>query len=88
VAQIQAGDPGKERASQIMAGPSKKGPNSVAAGVDEQARLQRIKTLWEELARLNENSAKYNALVREIRKEADAFRQLIDARGPKDQPKD
>jgi hypothetical protein len=71
-----------------MAGPSKKGPNSPAAGVDEQARLARIKTLWVELARLNENSARYNALVREIRKEADAFRQLIDARTPKDQPKD
>ena len=71
-----------------MAGPSKKGPNSVATGVDEQARLARIKTLWVELARLNENSAKYNALVREIRKEADAFRQLINARAPKDQPKD
>ena len=71
-----------------MAGPSKKGPNSLAAGVDEQARLQRIKTLWEELARLNENSAKYNALVRQIRKEADAFRQLVEGRTPKDQPKD
>ena len=71
-----------------MAGPSKKGPNSLAAGVDERVRLQRIKTLWEQLARLNENSAKYNALVRQIRKEADAFRQLVEARTPKGQPKD
>jgi len=71
-----------------MAGPSKKSPDSVANGVDEQTRLDRIKTLWEQLARLNENSTKYNALVREIRKEADAFRKLVEARTPKDQPKD
>jgi parvulin-like peptidyl-prolyl isomerase len=71
-----------------MAASSKKSPDSVATGVDEQARLERIKTLWEQLARLNENSAKYNALIREIRKEADAFRKLVEARSPKDQPKD
>jgi parvulin-like peptidyl-prolyl isomerase len=71
-----------------MAAPSKKSPDSIADGVDEQARLERIKTLWEQLARLNENSAKYNALIREIRKEADAFRKLVEARSPKDQPKD
>jgi hypothetical protein len=71
-----------------MAGPSKKLPDSIVTGVDEQARLERIKTLWEQLARLNENSTKYNALVREIRKEADAFRKLVEARRPKDQPKD
>lgn len=71
-----------------MAAPSKKSPDSIAKGVDEQARLERIKTLWEQLARLNENSAKYNALIREIRKEADAFRKLVEARSPKDQPKD
>jgi uncharacterized coiled-coil DUF342 family protein len=71
-----------------MALPSKKEPTSVAARVDEQAILERIKTLWEQLARLNENSAKYSALVREIRKEADAFRQLVEGHAPKDQPKD
>jgi hypothetical protein len=71
-----------------MAAPSKKSPDSAVKGIDEQARLERIKTLWEQLARLNENSAKYNALVREIRKEADAFRKLVEARSPKDQPKD
>jgi len=71
-----------------MALPSKKEPTSVAGRVDEQAHLERIKTLWEQLARLNENSAKYTALVREIRKEADAFRQLVEDRAPKDQPKD
>ena len=71
-----------------MVGPSKKSVDSVANEVDEQTRLDRIKTLWEQLARLNENSAKYNALVREIRKEADAFRKLVEARTTKDQPKD
>jgi len=71
-----------------MVGPSKKSADSVANEVDEQTRLDRIKTLWEQLARLNENSAKYNALVREIRKEADAFRKLVEARTTKDQPKD
>ena len=71
-----------------MAGRSKKSPDFIAKGVDEQTRLERIKTLWEQLARLNENSAKYNALVREIRKEADAFRKLVDARAAKDQPDD
>jgi hypothetical protein len=67
-----------------MAGLSRKSTDSIAKGVAEQARLERIRTLWEELARLNENSAKYNALVREIRKEADAFRKLVEARTPKD----
>ena len=71
-----------------MAAPSKKLPDSIAKGVDETTRLEHIKMLWEQLARLDENSGKYNALVREIRKEADAFRKLVEGRPPTDEPKD
>jgi hypothetical protein len=71
-----------------MAAPLKKSTDSIAKGVDEEARLERIRTLWEQLARINENSTRYEALIREIRKEADAFRMLVEARTPKDQPED
>jgi hypothetical protein len=53
---------------------------STRAEVDEaDARLVAIKSLWEQLARLRANSKNYEDLVREIRKEADAFRKFVDA---------
>jgi len=70
--------------SQIMPGPSKNAALSAVKGVDEQARLAHIQTLWEQLARLRENSIEYKAMIRQIRKEADAFRKLVESRPPTD----
>ena len=67
-----------------MPAPSKKAAPSAVKGVDERARLAHIQTLWEQLARLRENSAEYKAMVRQIRKEADAFRKLVEARTPQE----
>jgi predicted nucleic acid-binding Zn-ribbon protein len=67
-----------------MLGPSKKAAVSAAKGVDERERLAHIQTLWEQLARLRENSTEYEAMVRQIRKEADAFRKLVESRTTRD----
>ena len=67
-----------------MPGTSKKAAPSTVKGVNERARLAHIQTLWEELARLRENSTKYEAMVRQIRKEADAFRSLVESGTSKD----
>jgi hypothetical protein len=48
--------------------------------VDEEARLDQIRSLWVQLARADEKSKEYRAVVRQIRKEADAFRKLVEAR--------
>ena len=74
--------------SQIMPGPLKKAALSAVKGVDERARLAHIQTLWEQLARLRENSLEYNAMVRQIRKEADAFRKLVESQTPEDKGKE
>ena len=47
---------------------------------DEEARLDQIRSLWVQLARANEKSKEYRALVRQIRRQADAFRKLVEAR--------
>ena len=67
-----------------MPGPPKKAALSAVKGVDERARLARIQTLWEQLARLRESSIEYKAMVRQIRKEADQFRRLVESRTPRD----
>ena len=73
--------------SQTMSGHSKNAPSTVK-GVDERARLAHIRTLWEQLARLRENSIEYKAMVRQIRKEADAFSRAVESRTPKDKRKE
>jgi hypothetical protein len=50
-------------------------PNS---NLEEEARLNQIRRLWSQLARLRANSAEHRDLVRRIRKEADEFRKLAD----------
>jgi hypothetical protein len=45
---------------------------------DEATRLNQIRRLWSQLARLRSNSAEHQNLVREIRRETDAFRKLTD----------
>jgi hypothetical protein len=70
-----------------MPGPSPKAALSASKGVDERARLAHIQTLWEQLARLRENSIEYKALVRQIRKEADAFRRLAESRASNENEK-
>jgi len=69
-----------------MSAPLKKSSIATVKGVDEQERLARIQTLWEQLAKLRENSAEYKAMVRQIRKEADGFQQLVESR-PKETEK-
>jgi hypothetical protein len=71
-----------------MPGPAKNGTQSTVKGVDERARLAHIRTLWEQLARLRENSIEYKALVRQIRKEADAFSKLLESRTGRDRDKE
>lgn len=71
-----------------MPSPSKKAAPSTVKGVDERARLAHIQTMWEQLARLRENSTEYKAMVRQIRKEADAFRKLVESRTPTDEEKE
>ena len=73
--------------SQTMSGHSKNAPSTVK-GADERARLAHIRTLWEQLARLRENSIEYKAMVRQIRKEADAFSKAVESRTPKDKRKE
>ena len=53
--------------------PSGAGPN-----IDEAVRLEQIRKLWSQLARLRTNSAEHRDLVRQIRQEADAFRRLTE----------
>ena len=65
-----------------MRAPSKKPALPTEQSVDERARLAHIQTLWEQLARLRENSAEYKAMIRQIRNEADAFRKLVEAQKP------
>jgi hypothetical protein len=70
--------------AEIMPRASKNAALSIVEGVDERTHLARIQTLWEQLARLRENSIEYKAMVRQIRKEADAFRKLLESRLPED----
>jgi hypothetical protein len=67
-----------------MSDPSKKSsPPETSRTVDEEARLDQIKKLWSQLARLRTNSAEHRDLVRQIRKEADEFRKLTE-KGPRE----
>ena len=74
--------------SQSMPGPSKNVALAAGRSVDERARLAHIQTLWEQLARLRENSVEYKAMVRQIRKEADAFRKLVESQSQTDSEKE
>jgi hypothetical protein len=58
--------------------PSKIPPPPPDRNPEEEARLNQIRRLWSQLARLRANSAEHRDLVRRIRKEADEFRRLID----------
>jgi hypothetical protein len=49
-------------------------------GNDVETRLAQIRALWVQLTQANERTEEYRALVQQIRKEADAFRKLVDAR--------
>lgn len=68
-----------------MPGSSKNAALSTVKGVDERAHLAHIRTLWDQLARLRENSAEYKAMVRQIRQETDAFRKLGESQTPKNE---
>ena len=67
-----------------MSDPSKKtslsetGPPETGLNIDEEVRLEQIRKLWSQLARLRANSSEHRDLVRQIRKEADEFRRLTD----------
>jgi hypothetical protein len=76
--------PRRKLKSPTMPGSSKNTALSPMKGIDERARLERIHTLWEQLARLRENSLEYKAMVRQIRKEADEFRRLVESPPRKD----
>jgi hypothetical protein len=65
-------------------GPWKKPAPGIPENDEADARLAVIKALWEQLARLHANSRRYEELVQEIRKEADAFRKYVDAQKPKE----
>ena len=43
------------------------------------ASLERIKALWLKLERAKPNTTEYDALMKEIRAESDAYKALIDA---------
>ncbi|MEO8078652.1 MAG: hypothetical protein ABI818_20175 [Acidobacteriota bacterium] len=58
--------------------PNKIPPAPPNSNEEEEARLNQIRRLWSQLARLRANSAEHRDLVRRIRKEADEFRKLID----------
>jgi hypothetical protein len=60
--------------------PSRKTSASVANRSDEEARLDQIRALWIQLAQASEKSKEYRDLVQRIRREADAFRKLVEAR--------
>jgi hypothetical protein len=45
---------------------------------EEQTRLNQIRRLWSQLARLRANSAEHRELIQKIRKEADEFRKLTE----------
>ena len=52
-------------------------PNS-PDGEDVRRRLALIQRLWDELQATHKNTPKYHALIEQIRREADAFRQALD----------
>ena len=52
---------------------------------DASERLQFIRTLWERLGHLRPKSPEYNAVTEQIRKEADAFRKLVESQTQEDQ---
>jgi hypothetical protein len=56
----------------------KTSPALTSRNVEEQTRLNQIKRLWSQLARLRANSAEHRELVNRIRKEADEFRKLTE----------
>lgn len=43
------------------------------------ARLKRIEQLWQQLERAQRYTAKYDALIDQIRAETDAFKKALDA---------
>jgi hypothetical protein len=53
--------------------------------VSEEARqrLATIQRLWDELKAVRHDPEKYYALIERIRREADAFRKLVDLDDPK-----
>jgi hypothetical protein len=53
-------------------------PALTGRDLDEQARLNQIRKLWSQLARLRTNSAEQRELIQTIRKAADEFRRLTD----------
>jgi len=53
--------------------------SSVNPGYQLYARLDRVKTLWREIAQTPKTSARYKELAREIRVEALAYRAGVDA---------
>jgi hypothetical protein len=46
---------------------------------EAQARLNRLAELWKELKRTPKESRAYEALVKQIRAESDAYNALVDA---------
>ena len=46
---------------------------------EAQARLDRLAELWRELKRAPKGSGAYEALVKQIRAESDAYNALVDA---------
>jgi hypothetical protein len=49
---------------------------------DNDQRLALIQRLWSELVATRKGSARYEALMKRIRKETDAFRQKLDDSDP------
>jgi hypothetical protein len=56
-------------------------PNS-PGDEDVRQRLALIQRLWDELQATHENTPKYHALIEQIRRETDAFRQALDPKEP------
>ena len=56
-----------------------KGPDSE----EGRQRLATILRLWDELKAVRHDPEKYYALIERIRREADAFRKMLDADDPK-----